>query len=146
MIQFNDAMQWAGTTVSQMAASAGFSYLCVGLFTSMNPVTGAIFGATSALVSAIVNPIFEKFICSEEKSYPVLGFARHIFCFGIGVAVSTTVTTALGFPMTFSAGLVAIAATWVGIILVSLLVGAIILCAIGCGCLTYERNRHFDNI
>lgn len=88
-----------------MSIAASVGYCCARVFTSVNPVHGAVFCAVSSLVTKFVNPIFEKFFAGKgaNEASKMLGVGLSIVS---GIAASAAVSTAFGFPITFYAGFV----------------------------------------
>lgn len=88
-----------------MSVLAAVGYCCARVFTRINPVHGAVFAASSCLTANLINPIFNKIFASEDSN-EASKFFGNVLTIGTGIAASAALSTALGFPMTFSAGLV----------------------------------------
>jgi hypothetical protein len=88
--------------VSTIGMSAGAGALAGYLFSIVNPVGGAVFGGTSALISLVGNKIAQRVGVNSFA----LRVALYAVAFFASIAVSAIATTALGFPLTVSAGVI----------------------------------------
>lgn len=95
----------AADTTVHMSIAGVAGYLCARLFTRANPIHGAIFSAIAALVFKVANPIFAKFFAGDgaNDSSKFVGIVLSVTC---GVLASAALSTAFGFPITFTTGLV----------------------------------------
>ncbi len=89
------AMQ-AATAIAQVFGSAGIGALAGYAFGIINPVGGAVFGATSSLTSTLGNALAEQFGANQTAVKTTLYALSFIASFAVGIAV----TTAVGFPIT----------------------------------------------
>ena len=86
------------------AFAAGSTALVAGAFTAISPLGGAIFGASSFLAGRLINFICDKVECCPDSMVAKCSKVALSFLGGIGAAI--LITTFVGFPMTFTAGLV----------------------------------------
>jgi len=117
-------------TPAELAFSGAFvtsaSAATAGLFTTIGPFGGAIFGFSSWLSSRLV-----YWICDKVNCYPdhfIVRISQLAFSTIAGIAIGTVVTTTIGFPMTVTAGFVLTAASF-GITLAASLALGICLCS-----------------
>lgn len=83
---------------------AGLGAFAASAFTTINPLAGAIFGATSSLGTRAIDWILNKMGLPEDTSAgKIIKFA--ISFFG-GIAIGGLAVSVLGFPMTFAGGVV----------------------------------------
>ena len=93
--------------------SAGAGYLGARILTSINPIAGLIYGATSGASAYLMRHLSQK--CVPEN--PVLRIAIKVAEFFASIALGAIVATAAGYPLTFGAACVlhfASAATLIG--------------------------------
>jgi len=92
-------------TVLGMGLAGGFGYFATKTFLKTKPWHGAVFCATSVLVAKVVDPLFQKAFSGYGKSdaNKAMGF---FLSTGTGVAVSTILTTGVGYPIKFKTGLI----------------------------------------
>jgi hypothetical protein len=92
---------------SQLLFSAslmgGASALAAGLFTTISPLGGAIFGVSSLLSHRLVHSICNKVSCSSDSIiFKVAQFALSLIG---GIVGGVLVTTTFGFPVTIATGI-----------------------------------------
>ena len=89
--------------ILHMSAAAGLGYLCARAFAIMDPIHAAVFSASAMVVAKIVSPIFENAFAGWGASdgRKTIGF---VLGSATAIAISAGVSTALGFPVTFGAG------------------------------------------
>jgi len=111
-------------SVFAVGISAGLGAV-VSAVCSANPVTGALFGATHCAVRIATFPIFEKMFHQPgaNSASRFLGTCLKIIT---PIAIATTITSALGFPITLGAS----AAISTAPLLVALTVSTVALSAI----------------
>jgi hypothetical protein len=92
-------------TVVDMSIAAAVGSLCARVFTRMSPIHGAVFSAVAALVFKVVTPLFAKVFAGEgsNDSSKIVGIVLSI---ATGVLASAALTTGIGYPISFAAGLV----------------------------------------
>lgn len=95
----------AADTAVHMSIAGTAGYLCARTFFSMNPVHGAVFSALTSLVFKVVKPIFAS-LFAGEGSNDSSKFIGIILSVSTGVLASAIISTTIGFPISFSAGLV----------------------------------------
>ncbi len=110
----------AAFVTSASAATAG-------LFTSIGPLGGAIFGFSSWLSSRIIYWICDKVNCCPD--HLIFRTAQLAFSTIASIAAAALITTTFGFPMTVTAGFVLTAASLSVTLAASLVLG-------GCFCLS----------
>jgi hypothetical protein len=86
------------------ALSAGTGAVAAALFTTIGPVGGAIFGVSSFLSGRLVHFIFDKVDCFPESN--VAKIAKFVLSSLGGIAAGALIATAVGVPLTFTAGLI----------------------------------------
>lgn len=89
----------------QMGIAAGIGYLSSWAFKICQPTHGAVFFAVSTLVYQLTRPFFDS-IFAGPGSNEASRFVGVAVSLGAGVGASAFITTALGFPITFNAGLI----------------------------------------
>lgn len=82
--------------VYEVSVSAGAGALAGYLFTIINPVGGAIFGATMDLTRLIGDALADKFLMDQTS----LKIAAYVVSLIVAAGAGFLVTTALGFPIT----------------------------------------------
>lgn len=102
-VQTHNCINLAAEVVFSTSAAAGVGYFCARAFSLIDPVHAAVFSAATYLVSSIIIPIFEKafggwFATDASK------ITGNILGMGTAIAISSGISTALGFPITFNAG------------------------------------------
>lgn len=101
----SNVVNTASSTVLSVGLAAALGYGAAKIFTKINPVHGAVFAATSALVSKIVQPIFDKIFAgpgandASKAVGVVVGQAA-------GIGISAAICTGLGYPITFEVALI----------------------------------------
>lgn len=94
----------------QTGAEAAIGALAAAAFTTINPVAGAIFGATAGLTGGATSIVFDQTGLTEN--WGLIGKVARI---GLGVILGAlagyAVTTAAGFPITFAATAILTAAS-----------------------------------
>ncbi len=100
---------------------------CTGAFsawalTTINPIAGAVFGITSTWGSHIVSKLNDSMKCTTDSAVGKIAAFALQFLGGIGIGVLAT--SLLGFPLTFTAGLVLTGAWVLTGIAFSLIAGA----------------------
>ena len=98
------------------------------LFTIIDPVGGAIFGATSALTGVFANALAERFGMDQTASKIILWSVS----FMVSIAAAVLVTTAAGFPLTVLGALGMTCA----------MIGTSILVRIGINCFANIPGQH----
>jgi hypothetical protein len=90
---------------AQMAMiNAGIGAFTAAIFTSINPIAGAIFGATSSLGTHAINWLLDKAaIPVDNNAGRIIRFAATFFG---GIAIGAILLSAVGLPLTFVGGLV----------------------------------------
>ena len=98
---------------SQYVVNAGVSgvlgYGAAALFTTINPIHGAVFCGISSLVSRVVTPFFDK-IFNKPESNSESRFVGSVLKIVVGVGAAAAITTLAGFPITWMSGLIMTAA------------------------------------
>jgi hypothetical protein len=92
-------------SVLQIAAAAGIGYCCARAFFIVNPIHGAVFCVVSSLVSKVTVSFFDQAFAHANTNRA----SRLLTCIvgtAAGIAVSTVITTKVGFPISFHEGLV----------------------------------------
>lgn len=110
--------------VRDMAGGAGLGYLCARIFTTINPVAGAIFGATATLISKLARPVFKSLFegPGANESSKTIGWLLENT---VGILASAAITTYAGYSMTaYSALILTVSALAAPLIIV---VGAVLL-------------------
>ena len=81
------------------AASGAFGYMGARLFTTIDPIHGAVFGIVSRLVSDVVHSILNKILLppGANNEAQIVVWALNV---SIGVAVSLIICGYLGFQFT----------------------------------------------
>ena len=87
--------------VFQIGFNSASGYLAGFAFGIVNPVGGAIFGATSAASSLLISLLAEKMGVNNTCAKVAITGASFI----IGIGIAAAAATAAGFPITFMAGL-----------------------------------------
>ena len=111
----------ASRTVLQMGISATIGYLFARTFTIINPWHAAVFSASSVLVSKVVEPIFNR-IFGGSDSNEASKFLGKVINITACVAIGAAVSTLIGYPIPFTAGLV----IWLGVIVTEAVIDFII--------------------
>ncbi len=82
----------------------GFSAFVAGAFTTINPIAGAIFGATSNIGTRAINWVLDKnAVTGNNNGAKIIKFAISFFS---GIGIGSLMASASGFPVTFVGGLV----------------------------------------
>lgn len=115
-----DLVNKAASTVVEMGVCAGVGYLGARLFNIINPVHGAVYAATAVLVSKITEPLFEKIFGGPEANEDSK-FLGRVINIGVCVGISGAISTAIGFPISFGAGI----ALWVIVVITRTAIDAI---------------------
>lgn len=103
--------------------------------TPITPLTGAVFGASSALFFHASNRIFTKANPEEEIVEPRDKMKHLAFIIYTGILAATIFTRITGFPLSFKTGFILYAAmvgTVVEIILASVVAASPLLVGLGC--------------
>ncbi len=116
--------------IFRVAGSAVIGGLAAYAFSIINPVGGAIFGATSALTSIVADKIANQFSINHTAVKVAVWIVSAMASIGIGLAV----TTAVGFPLTVVGAIGMTAAMLATSIVVHLVAG--IACCSTCLTLT----------
>lgn len=116
------------------AVNAGWGavggYLLARMFTTINPVNGAVFGAVASVVSSVTNPVL-KAIFEGKNSNDASKFIGKVLNITASIAASAHISGALGYPVSLKAAAtvtLAPAAVVYGIALSIMGLAAIIYC------------------
>jgi hypothetical protein len=128
-IQRNNQFQ-SQISPAQLAFGAallgGAGAVAAGLFTTVSPLGGAIFGVSYLLSNRLIHWICDQInCCPESLIFKVGQFA--LATIG-GIATSVLITTAVGFPMTMVTGIILTVAS-IGITVAALLTLGGCLCS-----------------
>ncbi|MBS0652990.1 MAG: hypothetical protein JSR39_05615 [Verrucomicrobia bacterium] len=119
------------TLAFQTGAEAAIGALAAAAFTTINPVAGAVFGATAGLTGGMTSIIFDQTGLTENW-----GLAGKVARIGLGVILGAlaglAVTTAAGFPITFAAAAVLTAASLATAVAGVLVVGSCLCFTVCC--------------
>jgi hypothetical protein len=108
------------------ALSGGAGAIAAGIFTTVSPLGGAVFGVSSFLSHWLIHWICDKInCCPESVVFKVAQFTLRVIG-GIGAGVLTT--TVVGFPMTMTTGVILTVAL-TGVIIATLLTLGSCLCS-----------------
>lgn len=102
MNHVTNAVNFACNTVVSAGVAASVGYLCAKAFTTINPVNGAVFGAVTALVSAVADPIFNA-IFQREDANAASRFVGSVLSLATGIAASSYISGALGYAVPLEA-------------------------------------------
>lgn len=93
----------AGVVVSTgMGALLGYVFTAIIPTIAIGPVGGALFAGTQHLIYEGVDYVMEKMGCNQQQN-TILKIAKWAVSFFIPLGVAIAVTTAVGFPVTFTA-------------------------------------------
>ncbi|MBS0606837.1 MAG: hypothetical protein KF898_08895 [Parachlamydiales bacterium] len=119
------------TLAFQTGAEAAIGALAAAAFTTINPVAGAIFGATAGMTGGITSIIFDQTGLTENW-----GLAGKVARIGLGVILGSlagyAVATAAGFPITFAAAAILTAASLATAVAGVLVVGSCLCFTVCC--------------
>ena len=87
--------------VTNVAGNALIGYLSTAAFTYLNPFTGALFCSLAGMTFHVVDNIAACFLGDS----PCAKTIRVSLAFFASIAVSALLTSLLGYPLTFEAGL-----------------------------------------
>jgi hypothetical protein len=118
----------AASAAVNIGANASLGYIAGSVFTIINPIGGAIFGATYALTSVVADGILGAVGCNNNTA---LKIAKFVISGVLGAVAATFTVAAVGFPITFAAAAMLIG----GMTLVSLAIQLIFKC-FKCTCCT----------
>ena len=121
--EFSPARLAFGATVMGAAGA-----VAAGLFTTISPLGGAIFGVSYFLGHRLIHWICDKMSCYHGSM--IFKVAR--FCLSVigGIAASVLLTTAIGFPMTMINGAF-LTVTSIGVTIAALLaLGGCLCCSV----------------
>lgn len=114
--------EYAAGTAIHTAVNSAIGAFAAAAFTTINPVAGAIFGATSTLGTHAINWVLDKTGMTENSAAgKIIQFA--IAFFG-SIAIGVLAASAAGFSITFVGGLILTACMIGTTIAVSLVAGA----------------------
>ena len=114
--------------IAHIAGQAGIGYLTGSVFSIINPVGGAIFGATNALTNIAADIVINA-VGSNRINNVALLIAKLVISGILGAVAATFAVAAAGFPITFAAAAMLIG----GIVVVDIAIEAILGC---CLCVT----------
>lgn len=80
------------------------AYAIAGLLTPVGPLGGAIFGATSYLGSYVIGVICDNLNCDPNNE--LAKTIKYVSSVLGSIAIASTITTLVGFPITFTTGAV----------------------------------------
>ena len=83
-----------------ISANAGLGYMAGSVFTIINPIGGAVFGATFALTNMVADGILGAVGCNNNTA---LEIAKFVIAGALSAVAATFAVAALGFPITFTA-------------------------------------------
>ena len=89
--------------------AGGTCAAAVGLFTTMSPLGGAIFGVSSFLCTRLLHWICDKINCCPDNI--IYRVAQLVLPIIGGIAAGALITSAIGFPMTIMTGVLLSAAS-----------------------------------
>ena len=91
------------------AFAGGATALAAGIFTTISPLGGAIFGVSEWVTGHLINWICNKMDCCPDSMVAKVGK----MCLQIigGIVAAALLTTLAGFPMTFTTGVILSVAT-----------------------------------
>lgn len=101
---FTPARMTFGTVLAGGTCAAA-----AGLFTTMSPLGGAIFGASGFLCSRLIHWIYDKVNCCPDNI--IFKVAQSVLPIIGGIAAGAFITSAIGFPMTIMTGVLLSAAS-----------------------------------
>jgi|GEM_PF-2877126 len=90
----------AAATALNIGANASVGYIAGSVFTIINPIGGAIFGATYFLTNLLTDVILGSAGCNNNTA---LKIAKFVISGVLGAVAATFTVAALGFPITFTA-------------------------------------------
>jgi hypothetical protein len=100
--------------------------VAAGLFTTISPLGGAIFGVSYLLSDRLIHWICDKVSCCPDSLiFKVANFALSMIA---GIAAGALITTAVGFPMTVTSGAILVVAS-IGVTAAALLALGGCLCS-----------------
>ncbi len=102
------------------------SAIAAGLFTTISPLGGAIFGVSDWLSNRLIHWICEKVSCCPDDL--IFRVAKSALAVMGGIAAGVLITTAAGFPMTLMSG-VTLTVTSIGVTVAALLTLGGCLCS-----------------
>lgn len=105
-----ECINTASDTIVQMSFAGALGYLCARVFGIINPVHGAAFCAVSAVVTKVVNPVFDKYFNNSESNHSskLIGILLSTV---VGTAVSASLATLAGFSISFNTAVVLLCST-----------------------------------
>lgn len=83
-------------------AQAGIGALTAAVFTTLNPVAGAVFGATAGFTSGVLSNVINRTGIIEDNTI-ISNIGKKVLCMIVGSIAATAVTIAMGYPITFTA-------------------------------------------
>jgi len=110
-------------TASKILAGATFGYLGTAVFTTLNPVSGAIFGATFFVVDAVAQTVFAQ--CFNEGKRTIISSLSAFIVSAL--ATGALINAAFGVSLTGETALVLAASA----IAAEFLVTAVLVCCCG---------------
>jgi hypothetical protein len=113
-------------TAASIAGSACITALTSAVFSIANPMTGAVFGATSITICLITNAFCDS---AGFETNHILKIAQYGLSMILSTAAAWAFCNAIGMPITFAAAALLTAASAAVGIGVALAVGSVLCCA-----------------
>lgn len=104
MIDCRQIMNTASDFAVTSAFTAAVGYMAARIFTSLNPLHGALYCGVASLVSRAVSPVMDK-LFSGERANAASKFLGEILSIGSVVVISSLISVAAGFTVPYMTGM-----------------------------------------